>query len=181
MKSDIKATSWALGVWGALSIIFGLMIFAWPGITLKVFLIILAIYLLTSGVVMLVGSLVNRAGHWVVGALAGAVSAFAGLYVFANPQISALVALSLIAIWAIVVGVLQIVAGFEGPKKNWLLVIAGAIYTLFGMYIFANPKGGAIAIIWLIGLSVIAGGVVLVISAFKAHELAKELPSPKKA
>ena len=47
---------------------------------------------------------------------------------------------------------LQIVAGFEG-KNNWLQIFAGFVYTLFGFYIFANPKGGAIALVWIIGLS----------------------------
>jgi hypothetical protein len=39
--------------------------------------------------------------------------------------------------------VLQIVAGFEG-KNNWLQIFAGVVYALFGMYVFANPKGGAL-------------------------------------
>ena len=74
--------------------------------------------------------------------------------------------------WSIGVGVLEIVAGFEA-KTNWLLVVSGIIYSFFGMYIFANPKGGAIAIIWLIGLSVIVSGTVLIVSAFRFNKEAK--------
>ena len=171
MQSELRGAAWALGVWGALSIIFGLVVLAWPGITIGVFLVILALYLIVSGIAMLIGSLVNHEGRWIGGALIGLISLVAGLYVFAHPDITALVILTVIAIWAIAVGVLEIVAGVEANKKNWLLVISGAIYTMFGFYIFANPKGGAIALIWLIGLSVIAGGIVLVISSFEAHKL----------
>lgn len=178
MKNELRAMSWALGLWGALSVIFGVLILAWPGITLKVFLVILGIYLLAVGATMLVGSLVNRAGHWIISSLIGLVSVFAGLYVFSHPQTSALVALSLIALWALAVGVLQIVAGFH-DKTNWLQVFAGVVYALFGMYVFANPKGGAIALVWLIGLSVIVGGIALIIGAFEANSADKQLAAKK--
>jgi uncharacterized membrane protein HdeD (DUF308 family) len=174
MQSELKAASWALGLWGALSVIFGALILAWPGITLKAFLVVLGVYLLATGVVMLVGAFANREGSWAGTALVGVISAVAGLYVFSNPQISALVALTVIAIWAVAVGMLQVVAGFEG-KNNWLQVFAGVVYTLFGFYIFANPKGGAVALVWLIGLSTIAGGIALVIAAIEANTVRKEL------
>lgn len=174
MQSELRAASWALGLWGALSVIFGALILAWPGITLKAFLVVLGVYLLAVGVVMIVGALANREGSWAGTALVGVISAVAGLYVFSNPQISALVALSVIALWAVAVGMLQIVAGFEG-KNNWLLIFAGAVYVLFGFYIFANPAGGAIALVWLVGLSTIASGIALVIAAFDANSASKKL------
>lgn len=178
MQSDLKAASWALGLWGAFSVIFGALILAWPSITLKAFLVILGVYLLATGAVMLVGSIANREGHWVGGALVGLISFVAGLYVFSHPQISALVTLSVIALWAVAVGMLQIVAGFEG-KNNWLQIFAGFVYTLFGFYIFANPKGGAIALVWIIGLSTLAGGVALVVTAFEANSASKKIATKK--
>lgn len=174
MQEQLKGVAWSLGLWGALSIIFGMLIVAWPGITLKVFLLILGIYLLASGAVLTVGSLLRRDGHWVGGILMGILSVIAGLYVFSHPTVSGLVVLTLIAIWSIALGALQIVAGLEG-RNNWWLVTAGAIYTLFGLYIFANPAGGAVALVWLIGLTVIAGGIVSVIGAFKVNDLDKQL------
>jgi len=174
----MKAAASGLGLWGVLSVIFGVLVLAWPGITVKVFLIILGIYLLSVGVVMLVGSLMNREGRWVGHALIGVLSVVAGMYVFAHPQSSALVLLSVIAIWSVAVGLLNIVAGFEG-KNNWLMIFAGTVYTLFGFYIFANPKGGAITLIWLIGLTTIAAGISLVIAAVEANNLAKQLPAKR--
>jgi uncharacterized membrane protein HdeD (DUF308 family) len=174
MQNDMKAASWALGLWGVLSVIFGVMIVAWPGITLKVFLIILGVYFLSVGVVMFVGSIANRSGHWAKTASVGVISAIAGLYVFANPQISALVALSVIAIWAIVVGMLQLVVGIEG-KNDWAMIFGGIVYTLFGFYIFANPAGGAIALVWLVSLSVVIGGIALIVAAFEANNVSKRV------
>jgi len=178
MQNELKAASWALGIWGALSVIFGALVLAWPGITLDSFLVILGVYLLASGVVMLVGALMHRQGSWVGSALVGVISAVAGLYVFSNPGISALVVLSVIALWAIVVGMLQLAAGFEG-KNNWILIFAGTVYTLFGFYIFANPADGAIALVWLIGLSSIVSGIAHVIVAFEANYVGKKIATRK--
>lgn len=173
MDNQIKEAAWGLGVWGAFSVMFGLLIMAWPGITIKAFLIVLGIYLLASGAVLAVGSLVNHAGHWIFGTLIGALSVIAGLYVFSHPAASALAVLSLIAIWAVVVGMLEVAAGLAAKKTNWLLVLAGSVYTLFGFYIFAKPAQGALTLIWLIGLSTVVSGVALIVGALEANKIAK--------
>lgn len=177
-QKDLQGVSWALGLWGVMSVIFGALVLSWPGITLKAFLVILGAYFVASGLVMLVGSLVNRQGKWVLGALMGAISTVAGLYVFANPLISGLVTLYVIALWSITAGVLQIAAGFEG-KNNWWLVFAGAVYTWFGFYIFARPAGGALTLMWIIGLSNIISGIMLIITAFEANSTSKRLTAKK--
>ncbi|MCX6728706.1 MAG: DUF308 domain-containing protein [Candidatus Saccharibacteria bacterium] len=178
MQKEVHSVAWALGIWGALSVVFGGIIFAWPGITLKIFLVILGLYFVLSGLVMLVGSLIHHQGKWITGAVLGGLTAVAGLYVLANPQISGLVALYVIALWAITAGLLQVVAGFE-EGNSWWLVVSGVIYALFGFYIFANPAGGALALIWFIGLSVIIGGISLIITAFEINKDSKKLSAKK--
>ena len=178
MQEQIKGAAWALAMWGIFSVLFGVLILAWPGITIKAFLIVLGVYLLASGVVMTIGSLISRSGHWVGGALIGVLSAAAGLYVFAHPQITALAVLTVVAIWSVAVGALQVVAGLEG-RNDWWMVLSGLVYSLFGFYIFANPKGGAIAIVWLIGLSVIIGGLLVTVAAVRTGGISKRLASSK--
>ncbi len=178
MQKELKGVAWALGIWGALSVIFGGIILSWPGMTLLAFLIVLGLYLVISGLVMIVGSLIDHRGKWIAGVLVGGISAVAGLYVLANPQISGLVALYVIALWAISAGLLQIVAGAEG-KNNWWLIVSGVIYALFGFYIFVNPSKGAVALIWFIGLSVIIGGITLIITAFEVNNANKGLTAKK--
>lgn len=175
MEDQIKSASWALGAWGVMSVIFGLLIMAWPGITLQVFLVILGIYLLASGVVMVIGSLVSHERHWIGGALIGFLGVLAGLYVFANPTTTGLVLLSVIAIWSIVVGALEVVAGFEAGKHGWWVIVSGIISVLFGAYIFANPRNGAIALVWLIGIYSVVSGLVLAVAALKIGRYGKQL------
>ena len=179
-EEQIRGSAWALGLWGVLSIIFGVLIVSWPTITLKAFLVILGIYLLAVGAVTLVGSVVSRSGSWVAGMLLGVLSVMAGLYVFANPEISALVTLSLIAIWAIAVGAITLIGGFQVDKDGIWLVLAGAVSMLFGVYIFTNPREGALTLVWLISLYTIVSGIFLAIGAFKLHEVSKQLAPAKK-
>ncbi|OGL24943.1 hypothetical protein A3A68_01510 [Candidatus Saccharibacteria bacterium RIFCSPLOWO2_01_FULL_48_13] len=166
MEEQLKGAAWSVGLWGVLSVIFGALVLAWPGITLKVFLIILGVYLLAAGVTLGVGSMVNRGAHWLGGAMIGALSAVAGLYVFANPKISALAVLTVIAIWTIAAGAMSMVAGFEG-KNNWWMILSGGALTLFGFYIFANPGEGALSLVWLLGLTMIFSGILQVIVAMR--------------
>jgi uncharacterized membrane protein HdeD (DUF308 family) len=79
----------------------------------------------------------------------------------------------LIAIWAVVVGALQVAAGLASKKTNWLMVVSGTVYTLFGFYIFAKPAAGALALIWLIGLSTVVSGVALIVGGYEANKLVK--------
>lgn len=180
MEEQVKGSAWALGLWGALSIVFGVLIVAWPGITLKAFLVILGVYLLASGAVTLIGSVVNRGGNWAAGMVLGFLSVVAGLYVFANPEISALVALSLIAIWSVVVGTIMLIAGFGAEKDGIWLVIAGAVSVLFGIWVFANPREGALALVWLISIYSIVSGIFLAIGAFKLNDLGNQMADAKK-
>ncbi|HVO86253.1 MAG TPA: DUF308 domain-containing protein [Candidatus Binatia bacterium] len=175
MQEQLEGAAWSLGLWGAVSILFGFLIVAWPGITLKAFLVVLGVYLLASGVVLLIGSLFRRESHWVLGVVLGAISTLAGLYVFAKPGISALAVLTVIALWAIVAGAMQIVAGFEAKKHGWWISLAGLVLLLFGFYIFVKPGNGALAIIWFVGLSFIASGVLSAVAAFKLGGEAKQV------
>jgi uncharacterized membrane protein HdeD (DUF308 family) len=144
MEDQLKGASRSLGMWGILSVIFGILILAWPGITLKAFLIVLAVYLLASGFVLLVGSLLQRENHWILGAILGAIS--------------------------VVAGTLQVVAGFEG-KNNWWLILSGVVLVAFGFYIFAKPGAGALVLIWIIGLSAIISGVLSAVGAARLGAL----------
>lgn len=167
-ERNSSSLAWALGLWGAFSVIIGALVLAWPGITLKVLLILMGINFIATGAVIAIGSLVDRRGHWIGGILIGVLSLLAGMYVFANPQTSALVLLYLIAIWAIAVGSIQVISGFESRNDKGWLVVSGLVSILFGLFIFARPLEGALALIWAIGLFSIIQGVVIIVTAFKS-------------
>ena len=178
-KADksVKLLGWAIGIWGVMSIIFGLVVLAWPGITLKAFLIVLGIYLFASGASLAIGSIANKDSRWSGGIVLGLITALSGIFVLANPDTSGTVILYLVALWGLISGTVLLSSGIQIGKDGIWMSIAGFISLIFGFYIFANPEKGALALMWLIGMYTLISGFIYVVAAFKVEKLAKEIPS----
>lgn len=163
---------WALAVAGIITILFGLVIVAWPGMTLFVLVWLWGAFALIYGVVSLVNMFIAIRAHttWWTHLLIAAVSIGAGLYVLANVFISSVVLLYVIAIWALIIGTAETVAGIA--LTNFGTVVIGVITVLFGLLLFANPSAGALGIVWAIGLFAIVRGIVLLVAAFRATQTA---------
>src|SRR6478752_7181981 len=118
VSQTTKRIRWTIGINGALSVAFGAMILAWPGISLYALTILFGAYALTCGVVGLVNtSRVKEGRGWT--ALSSVLGIGVGLAVLAWPSISALGLLYVIATYAIALGVIAIVGAF------WLPLAAG--------------------------------------------------------
>ena len=90
---------------------------------------------------------------------------------------TALVLLTLIAVWAIVIGIFQIVTAIRIRKEidnEWMLGLSGLASLIFGGLMIASPGGGALAVIWIIGLYAVFFGVFLIILAFRLKAMAAQ-------
>ena len=167
------ALSWsALALRGVLAIIFGLLVFAWPGLTLWVLVLFFGANALVDGVLAIVAAVRGSAsgGRWWGMLLEGILGIATGLVTFLWPGLTALVLLYFIAAWAIVIGVFEIVAAIRLRKEiegEWLLALRGVLAILFGVILFANPGPGALAVVWLVGAFSIALGVLNLVLAFR--------------
>jgi uncharacterized membrane protein HdeD (DUF308 family) len=165
--------SWsALALRGVLAILFGLLVFAWPGITLWVLIVFFGAHALVDGVLALVAAVRGSASgvRWWGMLLEGILGIATGIIAFLMPGLTALVLLYLIAAWAIITGVFEIIAAIRLRKEiegEWLLGLRGVLAILFGVILFANPGAGALAVLWLIGVFSIIFGVVELILAFR--------------
>jgi len=50
--------------------------------------------------------------------------------------------------------------------QEWVLVIAGAVLLLLGLFFLIRPGAGILSLLWLLGVGLIANGVLLFIRAF---------------
>ena len=82
--------------------------------------------------------------------------------------------LYLIAFWAILTGVLEIIAGIRLRAviaNEILLILMGVLSTLFGILIIIFPGAGALAIIIWIGAYAVLFGIILIALAFRLRSL----------
>src|SRR5712671_2820483 len=167
---------WSLVLRGVAAIIFGVLAFVWPNITLTALVFLWGAYALVDGVFAIIAGVKSYADNnrWWMLLLEGLLSVAAGVLAFVIPGITALVLLILIAAWAIVTGAFEIGAAIQLRKYitgEWLLALAGIASVLFGFALLVNPNAGAIAVVWLIGAYAILFGILLVAFGFRLKGL----------
>jgi uncharacterized membrane protein HdeD (DUF308 family) len=166
---------WVLLLRGILAILFGVLAFAWPGITLASLVIVFGAFAFVEGVFAIVGAIRGGGAQpWWLLLLEGLVGVGIGVLTLVAPGITALALLFYIAIWAVATGVLQIAAAIALRAEiegEWLLGLGGLASVALGALLVARPGAGALAVLWLIGAYALAFGVLLVLLSFKARGL----------
>jgi len=157
---------WAVVLRGVLAIAFGLIAFFYPTLTLPVLVLLFGAYALVDGVFAFLAAMRAAARHERWGALIlEAISGVAaGVLTFVWPALTALVLLYLIAAWAFITGVFEIIAAVRLRKEiagEWMLGLGGIASIVFGVLLVINPGTGALAVTWLIGLYAMLFGVLL--------------------
>src|SRR5215831_12689318 len=106
---------WALAIRGIAAIIFGILAFMVPGITLKVLVLLFGAYALVDGVFAIVASMyaTGTTKKWWALLIEGALSIAAGLIAFFMPGLTALILIYVIAWWAIITGAFEIVTAIR--------------------------------------------------------------------
>jgi uncharacterized membrane protein HdeD (DUF308 family) len=102
-----------LGVQGVVQALFGVLVLAWPGISMLALLWAIIIFAFAGGVVEIVAALQDR-DVWL--GLSGLISVLFGIYAFRFPAEGALALVSAIGIYAIGVGVMLIIGSFQVRK-----------------------------------------------------------------
>ena len=165
---------WLLLLRGVAAIIFGVLAFAWPGLTLLTLILFYGAFALADGVLAIIAAITGGAPapRWWL-AIVGLLGIAAGLLTFLMPGVSALVLLFFIAGWAIATGVMQIIGAIQLRKEidnEWLLILGGVISVLFGVAMMVAPGAGALALVWVIAIYSVITGVMLVALAFRLEE-----------
>src|SRR2546423_12795784 len=116
---------WVLLVRGLAAIVFGAMAFAWPGPTLVALVLLYGAYALVDGATAIWAGAAARAWWLVLSGLAGVA---VGIGTFFYPGITAIALFYLIAAWAVIRGIFEIVAAVELRKVisgEWALILSG--------------------------------------------------------
>ena len=163
---------WAIALRGVAAILFGILAFAVPGLTLAALVLLFGAYALVDGVLNIIAAIRGRhAGRpaWIL-LFEGVVSVAAGLVAVLLPSLTALALLYLIGAWAVITGVLEIVAAVRLRRRiqgEWWLALSGVLSVILGVLIMVAPGAGALALVLWIGAFAIVFGVLLVALAFR--------------
>lgn len=164
---NLFAENWLLMILrGILAIIFGFLALIWPEITLAVLIILFGIYVILEGILALAASFRRRMDkYWWVLFLEGIAGIGVGLFAFIWPSLTAIILIIFIAVWAVLTGILEIVASIQLHKEisgGVVLGIAGVLSILLGILLMLNPGVGILAVVWLIGIyAILFGGLLM--------------------
>src|SRR3954464_6793745 len=109
MLQTLSRYWWLILLRGIAAIIFGVLAFIWPGITLVTLVLFYGAFVLIDGVLALANAFMggSMGSRWWL-ALIGVAGIAAGILTLMWPGLTALLLLTFMAIWAIVLGAFQI-------------------------------------------------------------------------
>ena len=152
---------WIVLLRGLAAILFGLLAFVLPGVTLITLVILYGVYALVDGIFALIAAVRGGSGpRWWL-AVVGLLGVAAGLLTFLWPAITALLLAAFIGAWSLARGIFEIVGAIRLRKEidnEWLLILSGVLSVLFGAAVLLMPGAGALAIVWIIGAYAIVLG-----------------------
>ncbi len=174
-RTQVTKMRWVLGLHGLASVVFGVMILAWPGISVYALTIVFGAYTLGTGIVEF-GTAFTAQGKdergWLI--LRGLLGMTVGVLVFAWPDISALTLLCVIGAYAVALGILVVGASFRLPlnrSDSALMILTGLLAIVFGVVIFAKPGAGALAVLALIAAFGLVTGISELVVAIGGEKL----------
>jgi uncharacterized membrane protein HdeD (DUF308 family) len=162
---------WLILLRGIAAVVFGLLTFVWPGITLLTLVLLYAAFAFVDGVLALWAAIAGgqAAPRWWL-AIIGLLGIAVGVLTLVMPGVTALVLLLFIAAWAIIMGIMEIIGAIQLRKEidnEWWLIASGALSVLFGLVLIVFPGAGALGLIFVIGVYAIIYGVTLIGLAFR--------------
>lgn len=171
MSALLAQNWWAVALRGVFAIIFGLIALLVPGATILSLVLFFAAYMLVDGVFSIVAA-VRAASHhqrWGLLVLEGIVDILVGVIALAWPGLTVVFFITLMAVWSLITGVLEIVAAFKlNPDfgRGWL-IFSGIVSLLFGIALLVAPMLGAVVLTWWLGAYALVFGITLLALAFK--------------
>jgi uncharacterized membrane protein HdeD (DUF308 family) len=142
---------------GIAALLFGIFTLIWPSLTVFILVILFAVYVVIDGIFLIAGGFrsPNAYRHrWLI-ILQGVLGVIIGIAAFIWPGITAVALLYLIGAWAVITGIIEIVAGINMRKEirgeGWMIA-SGVLSVILGILLMLWPFEGIIAVALLIGI-----------------------------
>ncbi len=167
---------WVPVIRGIAAIVFGIIAFAYPGLTVATLVLFFGAWVLIDGIFRVVGAIGHHASdpEWGFHLVIGILGIIIGFLTFHAPQITALALITYIAAWALMIGATEIAVAIKlrrEVKGEWFLILMGLASIAFAVMLLWNPLPGALALVWLIGCYAIVFGILGIFFGFRLRSL----------
>ena len=173
MPAALSENWWTLALRGLLAVLFGFTALFLPLDTLEAVGRLFGAYAILEGLLVALTG-IRRTRYTGVLIAEGAFGIVAGLVALAWPGVTALVLLYVVAIWAILSGVAEVIAAVALRREiegEWVLFLVGVLSVVLGVAMAVLPGVGLLSLIWLLGLYALAIGVALITLALRMRRL----------
>lgn len=182
MTTVLVRNWWALAIRGVLAILLGIIALVNPAGAVAVFVLLFGVYAIIEGILSIVAGVRAAERHekfWPM-LLKGIVDILAGVVAFIAPAAAAFALVLVVAFWAIVTGVLELVAAFRLRREHgeWLLILNGLLSLVLGAVLLFRPAAGLLVLLWWLGAYAIVFGIVLLMLAFRLRARHHRMPPP---
>ena len=168
---------WTLALRGALAILFALIAFLHPFGAALALVIFFGAYSLVDGILALVAAsrLSHQDENWQPLIMEGVIGVLFGVIAFASPAAIALALTYVVAAWAILTGVLEIVAAVRLRRviaDELFLVFTGVLSIVIGLVLLTDPTMGVAAAAYILGAYALLFGILLIALSLRLRGLA---------
>jgi len=182
LLETLKRHWWVPVLRGVVAIIFGIMAFVYPGLTVAVLVLLFGAWVLVDGIFRVIGAIGHRSSDpdWGWQIVIGILGIIIGFLTFHAPAVTALALIIYIAAWALMIGATEIALAIKLRREiqgEWVLILMGLLSIVFAIMLLWNPLPGALALVWLIGSYAIVFGVLGIIFGFRLRTLRTPLPA----
>ncbi|CAB3799763.1 hypothetical protein LMG28688_05033 [Paraburkholderia caffeinitolerans] len=155
---------------GIAAILFGVLAYAWPGLTVLTLALVWGAYAIVDGAFALIyGARGGGSRRWSY-VFVGVIGVIAGLVAFFWPGETAIILVMIIGFWALAVGVFEIVYAIQyrhAIAHPWAVGLSGLLSVALGFFVVMHPGAGALSLIWLIASFAILYGILMIVASLQ--------------
>lgn len=167
---------WLVLIEGIAAIIVGVLLLFRPGAGTILLVQFLGIYWLVSGIFTLISLIWDRTA-WGWKLFNAVLGILAGLLIVQNPLWSTLLVPATLAVMlgvlGVIIGILQLIDAFRGG--GWGVGILGGLSILLGFLLITRPVIAGLALPFMLGGLLVAGGVLAIIGAFALRSVMRKM------
>ena len=172
MLNPLSRHWWAFLARGLCAVVFGVLTWVWPDMTVRVGMVAFGAFALANGVLSIskaVDSWEEKDDRWIF-VLEGILGVGMAIVTLFAPEVTAVVLLFYIAAWTLAMGLMEIVIAIRLRKEiegEFWLFLAGLVSVILAVLLMLFPGRGILGLVWGLATWAVVFGVLLVVLSLR--------------